>query len=110
MEAKHFVTTLLQREILLQHLRGRLGPVAGNGIARPPGQRPPATPLRRRCGQTWRPVRPSRLRAAPVPGKPENEEVAMQIDNLTLAGILTLVVIMATVLRLSLRARTTHCL
>jgi hypothetical protein len=34
----------------------------------------------------------------------------MHIDNLTLAGILTLVVIMATVLRLSLRARTTHCL
>lgn len=84
--------------------------MAGNGIARPPGQRPPATPLRRRGGQRWQPVRPSRLRAAPVPGKPENEEVAMQIDNLTLAGILALVVVLATVLRLSLRRRTPQCL
>lgn len=84
--------------------------MAGDGIARPPGQRPPATPLRRRGGQRWQPVRPSRLRAAPVPGKPENEEVAMQIDNLTLAGILALVVVLASVLRLSLRNRTPHCL
>ncbi len=34
----------------------------------------------------------------------------MQIDNLTLAGILALVVVLASVLRLSLRNRTPHCL
>ncbi len=34
----------------------------------------------------------------------------MQIDNLTLAGILALVVVLATVLRLSLRRRTPQCL